>query len=218
MLDLSVAGPMVTLLAGGDALLHVYLDVRKVMRNRDVLSDEGGFPDSGAFLVLSAIATLCSFWMVGMIVFSWVAGAAMEGLPLLSVLWAAPELQWGLGLGILAAGIIFHGWSRAVRRDMASSWEMDSEHVLVTRGPYKWIRHPSYAAYMLSFVGLFLMWPSILGLVLLMGIPGYYYLSKSEEQHLIDHFGDDYINYMSRTGAFFPRFRQKAKSNSAPKP
>lgn len=218
MLDLAVAAPVIAILAGGDIVLHIYFDIKKVRRDRTSYPNDSGFTGWTAFLLLSVIATLCSFCILAIMILSWLFSVAMETLPLLSVLWSAPDHQWGLGLVILGVGIVLHGWSRAVRRDMASSWEMDEGHVLVTKGPYSWVRHPSYASYFLSFVGLFLMWPSILSILLLLGIPGYYDLSKLEEEHLIRHFGDEYIDYMNNTGAFLPRLRRTTNSHAAPKP
>jgi len=36
----------------------------------------------------------------------------------------------------------------------------------------------------------------------------FYPISKQEEQMLITEFGDQYRNYMERTGRFFPQLRQ----------
>jgi protein-S-isoprenylcysteine O-methyltransferase Ste14 len=87
---------------------------------------------------------------------------------------------------------------------MASSWEMDDTHQLVTHGPYSRIRHPSYLSYILSMFGLFLMIPSICTLIILIGIPGYSWISMYEEKLLLAQFGDEYESYMQRSGRFFP--------------
>ena len=131
MLDLAVAGPIVTVLGVGDIILHLYYDIGKIRRGAGSAVDEDRFSGPGAVIVLAGLATLCSFWMVGMMIFSWIVSAAMETLPLLSVLWSAPDPQWGAGLVILGMGIVLHGWSRAVRRDMASSWDIGEGHQIV---------------------------------------------------------------------------------------
>jgi protein-S-isoprenylcysteine O-methyltransferase Ste14 len=218
MLDLAVAGPIVTVLAVGDIVLHSYYDIGKIRRRAGAAVDETHFSGPGVVLFLAGLATLCSFWMVAMIMFSWATSAAMETLPLLSVLWSASDPQWGAGLVILSAGFVLHGWSRAVRRDMASSWDLGKGHEIVTRGPYAWIRHPSYVSYTLGFIGLFLMWPSIIGLFLLLGIPGYYAISLTEEENLLSHFGDEYKQYMEQTGRFVPKLRRTSNSSSPPQP
>ncbi|TFG28610.1 isoprenylcysteine carboxylmethyltransferase family protein, partial [Candidatus Thorarchaeota archaeon] len=74
-------------------------------------------------------------------------------------------------------------------------------------GPYSAIRHPSYTSYMLCFVALVLLIPSPVTLALLIGIPGYYLVAKTEEQLLISHFGDEYLSYINKTGMFLPRLK-----------
>jgi protein-S-isoprenylcysteine O-methyltransferase Ste14 len=85
---------------------------------------------------------------------------------------------------------------------------MTETHKLIMKGPYSRIRHPSYLSYALSFIGLVLMMPSVLTVILLVGIPGYYTLAVQEEQLLISHFGNDYRNYMMKTGRFMPKLRK----------
>jgi protein-S-isoprenylcysteine O-methyltransferase Ste14 len=49
--------------------------------------------------------------------------------------------------------------------------------------------------------------PSVVTLILLFGIPGYYYIAKIEEKHLLHHFGKEYSEYMQRTGMLLPKIR-----------
>jgi protein-S-isoprenylcysteine O-methyltransferase Ste14 len=62
---------------------------------------------------------------------------------------------------------------------------------------------------MLSFFGLPLMVPSVGTLVILVGIPGYYYVTVPEEELLVSRFGDEYREYAAHTGKFLPRARKK---------
>jgi protein-S-isoprenylcysteine O-methyltransferase Ste14 len=48
----------------------------------------------------------------------------------------------------------------------------------------------------------------VLTVILLVGIPGYYMAAAQEEQLLISHFGNDYRNYMMKTGRFIPKLRK----------
>ena len=74
---------------------------------------------------------------------------------------------------------------------------------LVVRGVYGWVRHPMMAA---GFLFLLTSGPSLNNLVYsamyaaYMFIGGYY-----EERRLMRVFGEDYIRYQARVGAFFPR-------------
>jgi protein-S-isoprenylcysteine O-methyltransferase Ste14 len=62
---------------------------------------------------------------------------------------------------------------------------------------------------MLSFLELFLMVPSVVSLVSLVGIPGYYFVTGPEEELLVSRFDDEYREYAARTGKFLPRVRKK---------
>lgn len=80
---------------------------------------------------------------------------------------------------------------------------------LCTKGPYKYVRHPLYAAYIsvLSF-GLaiylnsyiFLLWAVLLH-------PLWHTLVKAEERQMVDAFGEVYIQYQKTTGQFLPKLR-----------
>lgn len=80
------------------------------------------------------------------------------------------------------------------------------EHQLITHGPYRWIRNPLYSIATLYFVSLalvaaswFLLAAIALALVLLtLRLP-------KEEAGLIARFGDEYREYMKRTGRYLPR-------------
>jgi protein-S-isoprenylcysteine O-methyltransferase Ste14 len=76
-----------------------------------------------------------------------------------------------------------------------------------TSGLYRIIRHPQYVGLALAAVGLAIMWPRFLTLVLLaIMIFLYYLLARDEEQRMCSRFGQDYREYMTRTGMFVPKF------------
>jgi len=62
---------------------------------------------------------------------------------------------------------------------------------------------------MLSFVGLFLMIPSFVTILLLVGLPGYHLVTFPEESMLISQFGDEYREYVAQTGRLFPKFGKR---------
>jgi hypothetical protein len=78
---------------------------------------------------------------------------------------------------------------------------------LVQTGLYGWVRHPMLAAGLLF---LLTSGPSLNNLIytalytLYMLIGGHY-----EERRLVKIFGQDYLRYRSRVGAFFPRLRRR---------
>ena len=116
-------------------------------------------------------------------------------------------LTW-LGLFFIAAGVFLFVWSVVARGRYSVSWEMPEDHRLVTWGPYRHIRHPSYAGYFLMFVGLPLLTKNLLHLSPLMAIPGYVHIVEAEERLLAARFGDEYHRYSESTGRFIPNIHR----------
>jgi protein-S-isoprenylcysteine O-methyltransferase Ste14 len=102
-------------------------------------------------------------------------------------------------------GALLHAWSVKVRGIHAVSWAMSSDHRVIRTPPYSLVRHPSYLGYMLMIVGMTLIWGNAVTLVPWVAIPGYYLVSIYEESMLLDHFGEEYRQYMNDVGAFIPR-------------
>jgi len=112
------------------------------------------------------------------------------------------------GLGVTAFGYALFLWSVLARGKYATSWEMPSDQRLVTWGPYKYVRHPSYLAYFIMFAGLFLVLLNLAALVPLAAVPGYVGITKVEDAMLRQRFGEAAVEYQSNTGRFLPRRRR----------
>jgi protein-S-isoprenylcysteine O-methyltransferase Ste14 len=78
--------------------------------------------------------------------------------------------------------------------------------MLVTRGPYRYVRHPLYTAAFLWSAGLSLLLRSLWGLAVLIVIllPAVLIRIREEEAMLVDEFGDEYRSYASRTWKLLP--------------
>lgn len=124
----------------------------------------------------------------------------------LRIVFPFDSIAQAIGLTILAAGYVLFEWSIIARGRYAISWNMPEDHKLITSGPYRYVRHPSYLAYFLMFLGLALTWLNLLTIPSLIAVPGYYYGIDDEEKILIERFGDEYREYQEKTGRFFPRF------------
>ncbi len=79
-------------------------------------------------------------------------------------------------------------------------------HTLVTRGPYRWVRHPFYDSVALLILANALLtanWFVFLtgGVALALIVAR----TRREEENLLRRFGDSYAAYMRRTGRFLPR-------------
>jgi len=95
--------------------------------------------------------------------------------------------------------------------DLGRNWspklEVMEEHSLVTQGVFRHIRHPMYAAHLLwGIAQAFLLQNWIAGWAFLVSsLPLYLVRIPREEQMMLEHFGDEYREYMSRTGRVIPR-------------
>ena len=119
-----------------------------------------------------------------------------------------PEwVQW-LGIFVALAPIFF---LIQVHRHLDRQWsialEIQEDHQLITTGPYRFIRHPMYLGIFIYTAGLMLISLDAL-VVLFLGFSIFanYMRIPREEQMLIEEFGDEYIEYMKRSGRLLPRF------------
>ena len=79
-------------------------------------------------------------------------------------------------------------------------------HTLITRGPYRWVRHPFYDCMALFTISVALMMAN--WFVLALGAVTFALLavrSRTEEAKLLERFGEPYRAYQARTGRFLPR-------------
>lgn len=110
-------------------------------------------------------------------------------------------------LHILSNLIIFAGFII-----LASAWRVlhaaQQRHDLAVEGIYARVRHPQYVAFVLIMFGFLLQWPT-LPTVIMFPILVYVYirLARREEQTALEEFGERYRDYMTRTSAFIPSWK-----------
>lgn len=129
-----------------------------------------------------------------------------------AVAWAAVEVpRWARWTGalLMAGGFGLALWSRWTLGASSTLTSVPAPNArLVTRGPYRWLRHPIYTA------GLLLI-PGVAGLtanlfILAAGLGALAVLvvrTPREEQLLLEKYGDDYRAVLARTGRWLPRWR-----------
>ena len=79
-------------------------------------------------------------------------------------------------------------------------------HKLIETGLYKHIRHPGYLGQLIIFIGISTSlsnWLSILSMLIPIAI-GYIYRINVEEQFMIEQFGQNYLDYKTRTKRIIP--------------
>jgi protein-S-isoprenylcysteine O-methyltransferase Ste14 len=114
--------------------------------------------------------------------------------------------RWtGVGLTILTAALLI--WTlRSLGPNLTDTVVTRAAHTLVTRGPYRWVRHPFYDCMALFVVALAVMmanWFVIAAggiMFTLLAIR-----SRTEEEKLLERFGEPYRAYRAVTGRFLPR-------------
>ena len=96
---------------------------------------------------------------------------------------------------------------------LASSWRVlyaaQKSHTLATAGPYSYVRHPQYMAFITIMFGFLLQWPTIPTLVMFPILVWVYVrLAKREEKQVLAEFGETYLRYAKVVPAFIPRGRR----------
>jgi protein-S-isoprenylcysteine O-methyltransferase Ste14 len=114
-------------------------------------------------------------------------------------------VRWS-GLIVAAATAVLLLWTlRSLGPNLTDTVVTRRSHTLVTRGPYRWVRHPFYvcmALFMLSMAMTMANW-----FVLAVGVTCFAILaarSRTEEAKLLERFGEPYRAYRASTGRFIP--------------
>ena len=121
-------------------------------------------------------------------------------------LWATiasglPLVQWivfGIGIAAIVGGALFRLWAVVTLGQFFTlDVRITSDQKVVTGGPYRWVRHPSYTGLLLSLLGIGLClgnWLSVLPLVVLPLI-GLVRRILVEEDALIANLGEPYREF-----------------------
>ena len=132
---------------------------------------------------------------------AWIGFAAIQ-LPIL--------LRWA-GVGIAFLGFVLLQWAQVtLGRSWSDTPRMMQEQSLVTSGPYRYIRHPIYTAFLLILGStLFISANWLIGGCLI-GMTSLEIISRIqyEEALMSEYFGEQYRLYMKKTGRLLPRLNQ----------
>lgn len=114
--------------------------------------------------------------------------------------------RW-IGVGPLVMGVILIIWGLgALRTNFAFSVSPQEGSKLVTTGPYRWMRHPLYTAFLIEAAGISVVMASwFVGLMAALVWGLLVYRTRIEEEKLIERYGNQYRLYMESAGRFFPR-------------
>jgi len=111
------------------------------------------------------------------------------------------------GLVLFVAGLVLRWWAIiTLGHFFTVDVTIEKDHQLVERGPFRIVRHPSYAGVLLAFVGLALSlgnWAALLVILLPIGA-AFIHRMNVEEDALSRALGPRYSEYMKRTKRLVP--------------
>ena len=98
---------------------------------------------------------------------------------------------------------------------LARSWRVlyaaQKSQTLAITGPYSYVRHPQYVAFIAIMFGFLLQWPTIPTLVMFPVLVWMYVrLAKTEERQVQMEFGRIYEEYTRQVPAFIPRLGSRS--------
>lgn len=149
--------------------------------------------------------SLAVIWLVYLFAIPLAVVAAYH-LPECRISW--PKWVAGLDAGLFVLGLVLRFYSIIhLGRFFTVNVAIAADHRLVTTGPYRFVRHPSYTGAMLAAFGFalsFQNWASLL-IIFIPCCVVMRWRIYVEERALLDAFGEEYRSYMRRTKRLLPR-------------
>lgn len=110
------------------------------------------------------------------------------------------------GLAVTVAGVGFAIWARIA---LGANWSgivaIKEGHILVRRGPYRFVRHPIYTGILTGLAGTALTRGTVHSfLALPVCFFGFWLKSVTEEQFMLQQFGHEYVTYQRQVRALVP--------------
>ena len=115
-------------------------------------------------------------------------------------------LFWSGVAAIVAGGLLRRHCRRMLGTSFTGAVIVNPGQAVVDRGAYRYVRHPSYTAGTILFLGVGLALGNWIGLAVLMATVCFVYGYRVvvEERALAGIIGDPYVAYMRRTKRFVP--------------
>lgn len=141
-------------------------------------------------------------------------GIIFWGIPLFFLATRFGELQTGWWLILISfvlsiSHVVMHAGALLVLdRFYIPGSGVTREHKLITSGPFRYVRHPIFSAFVALWLAavlgtmnwvLLVLWPVYTALILLVPI-------RQEEELLSEKFGEEYASYRKAAGKIVPKF------------
>jgi protein-S-isoprenylcysteine O-methyltransferase Ste14 len=172
----------------------VLLELRVRVRSR--LNRQGSRSERGTLLV----------------VYASIYGGMLGGFALAATFQAAAIDAWRwpifvAGLVLMGAGIVIRQWAVALLGQFfTTDVRVHAGQAVVDRGPYRWVRHPSYTGMILTFLGIGLALGNRAALAVLAAVPtaGLIVRIRFEERALLEGLGEPYRRFTATRRRLFP--------------
>jgi protein-S-isoprenylcysteine O-methyltransferase Ste14 len=164
------------------------------LRVRERVHSKGGTAQDRATRILIA-ASLASAIAL--------ASVAAEVAPSLAI----PGPYRAFGLAVMWLGLAIRVWAvAALGRAFRTTVEVDTDQAVVSSGPYRWVRHPSYTGLLLIVAGFGLAVGNWLALAACVAVPLPALLRRIhvEEAELTRVLGEPYRAYRTQTKRLIP--------------
>jgi protein-S-isoprenylcysteine O-methyltransferase Ste14 len=132
------------------------------------------------------------------------AGAVLAArVPGAAIAPGIPAIQWALfvvAVTAILAGAGLRQWAiSTLGRFFTLDVRIAADQQVVTGGPYRWVRHPSYTAILLVLLGAGLVLDNWLALLMFLLLPtlGLIHRIRVEEAVLVENLGEPYRRYAS---------------------
>ncbi|MGE5089386.1 MAG: methyltransferase family protein [Candidatus Levyibacteriota bacterium] len=161
---------------------------------RPALAEKSSAQDAGSFRALMIGSPL-----------SMLLALAASFLPWLRI--PGPTIAVACGMALIVAGAVLRRHCfRALSTSFTGVVRVREGQEVIQTGPYRLVRHPSYTAAFMMYVGVGLALESWISVGILFLAHCYLYGRRvvAEERALVATLGDAYAGYMQRTKRFIP--------------
>lgn len=120
-----------------------------------------------------------------------------------------------IGVAILICGFLIFVYVLLYLRSGFFGETKPELDFLITKGPYRFCRHPQYLSFIIMIFGIDLMFRSPLGIIITitLAIPSLVYRAKIEDRLLEKKFGTEWEEYAKRVGFLIPKWKRRPNRN-----
>lgn len=187
---MAVLEALIFVMMGGWVLFEILLVVRDGRHGRGRDDRDRGTRFLNALLVVETV------------VVSGILSATLHVLVVPGAIWFR-----SVGLVIVCVGFALRAWAiTTLGAAFRTTVEVDQNQPVVTKGPYRWVRHPSYTGLLVITLGFGIAFASWLFLVLCAVLPSLALLRriKVEESEMVRVLGEPYRAYSAQTKRLAP--------------